>query len=59
LQSIFGNQPNIRPPVFYDSGLTATDTAATIEQLLVPMFNNNPQEEEEVGQLDNVGKGDI
>jgi len=54
-----GDRPNVRPPVSYDSGQSATDTAATIEQLLVAMSNDNPQEEGEEGQLGNVSQGDI
>ncbi|PUU75742.1 hypothetical protein B9Z19DRAFT_1130802 [Tuber borchii] len=58
LERILGDRPNVRPPVSYDSGHDANDTAATIEQLLIAISNDNPEEEEE-GQLPLVGQEGI
>jgi len=57
LERILGDRPNVRPPVSYDSGHNASDTAATIEQLLVAMSNNDP-EGEEGGELPIISQTD-
>ncbi|KAG0136986.1 hypothetical protein HOY82DRAFT_535860 [Tuber indicum] len=49
LEKILGDRPNVPPPVSYDLGENAIDTAFTIEQLLVAMCNNNPDSAKEEG----------
>jgi len=58
LERILRDPPNVRPPVSYNSGHNATDTAATIEQLLVTMSNNDP-EGEEGGELPIISQTEI
>ncbi|KAG0137000.1 hypothetical protein HOY82DRAFT_598020 [Tuber indicum] len=55
LERILGDRPNVRPPITYDSGTGSVDTAATIEQLVAAMCNDNPEDSEEAGPPMRVG----